>query len=215
VKNILKANLWFLLPYAAFLLSGIVLILVSSKSETHLFINSFHNSFFDRFFTLVTNLGEGPIVVLVFIILLTVRFRYAIIVGASNVLSALITQGLKHTVFADFVRPKKFFQGVHDLYFVPGVENWEFNSFPSGHTTCAFALYFSLALIAEKPLYKLLLFFVAITVGYSRVYLSQHFFEDVYAGSIVGAGTAFLVHWWLERRERPGLDRSFISVLKK
>ncbi|MFL5762744.1 MAG: phosphatase PAP2 family protein [Bacteroidia bacterium] len=214
MKSIVKANLAFLLPYAVFLLFGTVLMAVETKAEIHLYINNFHDLFFDHFFTLVTNLGEGPIVVLVFIILLTVKYRYAVIVAVSNIISALFTQLLKHTLFADVVRPKKFFQGVHDLYFVPGVENWENNSFPSGHTTCAFALYFSLALIVKNRFYKLLLFFLALLVGYSRVYLSQHFFQDVYAGSIVGVVVTCIIYWFFQRREYPTLDRSLISLFR-
>jgi membrane-associated phospholipid phosphatase len=215
LKAIVKSNLSFLLPYAAFLLLGSILMLLVTKTSIHLHFNAFHNSFFDSFSTLVTNLGEGTIVVLIFIILLAVKFRYALIIGLSNIISALITQGLKHTIFSDALRPKKFFEGIHDLYFVPGVENWEYNSFPSGHTTCAFALYCSLALITENRFYKVFLFFVALTVGYSRIYLSQHFFEDVYAGSMIGVITSFVVFWLVTRKERPSLEGSLTGLFKK
>jgi membrane-associated phospholipid phosphatase len=36
-----------------------------------------------------------------------------------------------------------------------------------------------------KPI-SILFFLLAIACGYSRLYLGQHFFADVYAGSIVG-----------------------------
>jgi membrane-associated phospholipid phosphatase len=215
LKALVKSNLSFLLPYAVFLFAGMILMLLSTKSSIHLHFNAFHNSFLDPFCTLVTNLGEGPIVTLVFIILLTVKYRFALVVGLSNIVSALITQGLKHTLFSDVVRPKKFFEGIHDLYFVPGVENWEYNSFPSGHTTCAFALYFALALITENRFYKLLLFFIALIVGYSRIYLSQHFFEDVYAGSIVGVSTTFIIYQLIQRKKRPSLEGSLIKTFRK
>ena len=39
------------------------------------------------------------------------------------------------------------------------------------------------------------LFFIALLVGYSRIYLAQHFFEDVYIGSILGTVCAMLVAW--------------------
>ena len=152
--------------------------------------------------------------VLVVIMLLAVRFRYALIVGISNIVASSITQFLKNTIFNDVVRPKKFFEGIEDIYFVPGVENFSYNSFPSGHSTCAFALYFSLALIVKNRVYKLLLFFVALFVGYSRIYLSQHFFEDVYAGSLIGVGTSIIVFYFIQKNNKPWFERSLITVFK-
>ena len=39
----------------------------------------------------------------------------------------------------------------------------------------------------------LLFFLLALSVCYSRLYLAAHFFDDVYAGSIVGAVTTTLI----------------------
>ena len=188
------------------------MIVINSKADTHLEFNSYHSSFFDIFFRYVTNLGDGVTAVLIVIILLVVKFRYAVIVGLANIISTGITQTLKHTLFSDVVRPKKFFEGIHDLYFVPGVDNYLYNSFPSGHSTCAFSLYFSLALIIENKRYKLLLFVLAFLVGYSRIYLSQHFLEDVYAGSIIGVVTSFIVFYFIQKSKRGWLEKSLISV---
>ena len=212
MKAILKSNLSFLFPYLIFLLIGAILIVINSKADTHLEFNSYHSSFFDIFFRYVTNLGDGVTAVLIVIILLVVKFRYAVIVGLANIISTGITQTLKHTLFSDVVRPKKFFEGIHDLYFVPGVDNYLYNSFPSGHSTCAFSLYFSLALIIENKRYKLLLFVLAFLVGYSRIYLSQHFLEDVYAGSIIGVVTSFIVFYFIQKSKRGWLEKSLISV---
>jgi membrane-associated phospholipid phosphatase len=214
VKAIFRSNLSFLLPYLVFLLSGAALIIANSKANTHLEFNSYHNSFFDVFFRYVTNLGDGVAAILAVIILLTVKFRYALIVGLANIISATITQTLKHTVFADVVRPKKFFEGVHDLYFVPGVDNYLYNSFPSGHSTCAFSLYFSLALIVESKVSKFILFGIAFLVGCSRIYLSQHFLEDVYAGSLIGVVTSFVVFYYVQKNQSPGLGKSLITIFK-
>jgi membrane-associated phospholipid phosphatase len=38
------------------------------------------------------------------------------------------------------------------------------------------------------------LFLLALIAAYSRVYLSQHFFEDIYAGSFVGLIAALVAH---------------------
>lgn len=214
MKAILRSNLSFLFPYFIFLLLGAVLIIANNKADTHLEFNSYHAAFFDVFFLYVTKLGDGFTASIVVIILLTVKYRSALIVGLANIISAVITQTLKHTVFSDVVRPKKFFEGIHDLYFVPGVENYLYNSFPSGHSTCAFSLYFSLALIVEKKAYKILLFIVAFLVGYSRIYLSQHFLQDVYAGSLIGVSTSLIVFYFMQKSDKNWLEKSLITSLK-
>lgn len=40
-------------------------------------------------------------------------------------------------------------------------------------------------------------FVLALLAAYSRIYLSQHFFADVYAGSLIGVLTTILVYYWL------------------
>jgi membrane-associated phospholipid phosphatase len=214
MKTIVKANLPFFFPYLIFIVFGAVLIIINTKAEIHLGFNNYHNSFFDVFFYYATFLGDGVTAVLIVIILLTVQFRAAIIVGLSNIISALITQVLKRTLFAEMVRPKKFFEGIHDLYFVPGVENYLYNSFPSGHSTCAFSLYLSLALIVKNKKYKTVFCILAFLVGYSRIYLSQHFFEDVYAGSLIGVIITIVTYYFIQKSNKNWMDRSLITIFK-
>lgn len=215
MKDIFKGNRSFLLPYFCFLAFGLVLIIANTKASTHLEFNSFHSNFFDTFFRYATNLGNGYMVVLVGLILLTVSFRSTLIVGVSNIISGGITQLLKHTVFSDVVRPKKFFEGIHDIYLVPGVDNHLYNSFPSGHSTCAFSLYFALALLVKDKFLKFVFFLVALLAGYSRIYLSQHFFEDVYVGSLIGVSVSWILFYYLNNSNKTGLDNSLITVFKK
>lgn len=215
VKTIINQNRTFLVLYLLFVISGGILLLLTSKHDLHIALNQFHNSFFDIVFYYATYLGDGIMAVLVFIIFLSVKYRYALFIALSNLLSAGVTQLLKHTVFDDVARPKKFFEGIHDLYLVPGVDNYSFNSFPSGHTTCAFALYFSLALITKNKSIELLLFFIALMVAYSRVYLSQHFFEDIIAGSIVGVVFSIPAYYLIMRSEKNWLDKSIRDFFNK
>ncbi len=214
MKAILKNNLSFLLPYFVFLLIGAVIIITHSKAETHLAFNSFHNSFFDTLNTYTTYLGDGFTATLLILMLLAVKYRFFIIAALANIISAFIAQGLKQFIFYDVVRPKKFFEGLQQLYFVPGIENHMYNSFPSGHTTCAFALYFSFALMIENKFYKLSLLLLALLTGYSRIYLSQHFFEDVYAGSIIGVSTALIVFYFIQKKNPAWMERSIVNFFK-
>lgn len=71
-------------------------------------------------------------------------------------------------------------------------------SFPSGHTSAAFATATSLSLAFPKWYVIVPSFAYAGTIGYSRLYLGVHYPSDVLGGAIVGAGSAFLT-WKLQK----------------
>ncbi len=215
MKAIFLNNRGFFLPYLIFIILGAVLIGMNTKTTLHLGFNSFHNHFFDIFFQYFTWLGDGVTWILAVLILCAVKYRYAMIIGLSCLISSMITQLLKRTVFSDMVRPRRFFEGVHEIYFVPGVENYTNNSFPSGHTTAAFSLFLGLALISKKNNLKWIYFILALLVAYSRVYLSQHFFGDIYAGSIIAVSTTLAVFYFLQKSTRSWLEGSTNTIFKK
>lgn len=68
-------------------------------------------------------------------------------------------------------------------------------SFPSGHTTIAFATATTLSLEYKKWYVVVPAYVWAAGVGYSRLYLGEHYPTDVLAGAAIGAGSALLSHW--------------------
>lgn len=219
MKSTFVKNKAFLLPYFLFILFGGFLIFIKSKAAIHLFINDFHFAFLDTIFPFITLLGDGVTLIIIAVLFLFIRYRFAIILFSSYLFSALITQSLKHFVFSELVRPKKFFEGIHQLYFVSGVEVHSFNSFPSGHATTAFAMFFCLSLISESNLLKFVLFIIALIVGFSRVYLSQHFFNDIYVGSLIGVVVSFFTFHFIENssfvNKLKWIDQSLLTPVKK
>jgi membrane-associated phospholipid phosphatase len=84
-----------------------------------------------------------------------------------------------------FPRPRRFFvERLHDIYFVPGVEVLDnFRSFPSGHSVCAFTAATVFSYYVKNKYWSLVFLLLAALVAYSRMYMSQHFLEDVTAGA--------------------------------
>ena len=101
---------------------GAILIAIEPHGDLHIKLNTFHNTFGNFFFYYITFLGDGITAVIIVIMLLAVKYRYALSVGICTLLSSMLTQFLKHTLFSEYVRPKKFFEGLHQLNFVPGVD---------------------------------------------------------------------------------------------
>ena len=67
--------------------------------------------------------------------------------------------------------------------------------------------------IFGRPWIAAALAILAGLLAFSRIYLSQHFVEDVLCGAIIGTGTSWLVYWWLYRSafaQRSWLDGSLL-----
>jgi len=67
-------------------------------------------------------------------------------------------------------------------------------SFPSGHTSGAFAAATSVSLAYPKWYVIAPSFAWAGTVGYSRMHLGVHYPSDVLAGALIGSGCAYLTY---------------------
>jgi membrane-associated phospholipid phosphatase len=65
------------------------------------------------------------------------------------------------------------------------------------------ALFLTLIKIRKSTLYSLFLLVVAALVAYSRVYLCQHFYTDVYVGALIGGWITFLMYAFLIDKPMP------------
>ncbi len=212
MKQLLKKNSFFLIPYVIVLIICAVLLLAFSKPELHIFSNQHNSPFFDVFFKYITNLGDGAMIAVLTIILLFIRYRYAIIFLSGSLITAATINFIKRVALGDVFRPSKYFEvyETYKLHFVDGVQLHALHSFPSGHTGTAFNIFFMLALISPLKWLKLFWFFMAALVAYSRVYLSQHFLIDITAGSVFGTVILLLVFLWMMKWKKPWLDTSLI-----
>jgi membrane-associated phospholipid phosphatase len=172
---------------------GLLLVLNGDKLKTHLAINAWHDGFSDYFFRTITHAGDGLFMAGIGVILLFTKIRSGLMVLLTLALSGLIAQLLKKQIFYEALRPGFFFKGMDGFHQVPGVELHLQHSFPSGHATTAFALFFLLALINQNKGLQIFFLIAALIAAFSRVYLSQHFLSDVLAGSAIGMFSASII----------------------
>ncbi len=208
----LKNNRWFFIPYLLTALLSFSIILIFSKASVHLYLNSFYSDFADFFFKYLTILGDGIIIPFLIIILVFIRFRYAFYLLCSYAVSGIFTQILKRSFFMHEPRPTRFFEGIAQLHLVPGVDQLSMKSFPSGHSTTAFAIMVCFALLVRNNALKLLFFVFAALIAYSRVYLSQHFLNDILAGSFIGTFTGLWLYQVVMPLQWNWLDRNVMSL---
>ena len=186
---------------------GLALLYIP-QGELHLLLCDRHTPARDVFYRYYTQVAEWFPYIVCVILLLFSRIGDGVFASAAMILSALTTQLFKNIINAP--RPIKWFElNMPDvqLPLTPGVEVHSWFSFPSGHTTSFFALAFVLCVIFTRNprnhrnprslrsprtyracsyLMQTALCFLAALGGYSRIYLSQHFARDVFAGILVG-----------------------------
>lgn len=160
------------------------------KNELFLLLNGDLGTIADHFFPYCTYLGDGIIWVPVVILMFIYRRDTWVMIIASIIISTIITHIFKDWLMPYEPRPIKAITDTSLIHLVPGVEVNTVSSFPSGHTTTAFSIFLLACLLIPKKWVLPAGFFVAMLVGYSRIYLAQHFPRDVGAGMIAGIITA-------------------------
>ncbi len=179
----------FILGATLSAITGISIISLSlyfGKSELFLLLNNDWGKLADQIFVFATYLGDGTIWIPVALYVLLFRKKYTILLLGSIIYSTLFAQITKHFIFPGVLRPTRMISDLSLIHTVPGVEINSFYSFPSGHTTTVFTIYLLFCLLLSKKWIVPVGFLSALVVGYSRIYLAQHFPIDVGAGMIAG-----------------------------
>ncbi len=219
MKEFVKHNYIFVSIYILLLFKIGTILLHHGKVQIHQSINSFvSNEYFDIFFKLITHLGDGIFAILIVVIVLFFNVKKSVYVLLSYVFASLISTIIKNYIYVNTCRPSFAFQYFvrEPLKLVEGVEMNIFNSFPSGHSTTAFAVFISLMFLSKNFFIKFLCLLLACLAAYSRTYLSQHWLVDIYFGSIIGFSFSVLFYFIFYKKSYfQSYETGILNILKK
>lgn len=206
LSSLYKNNRNFFLAFFVFALVSISLLIAYTKADGFYLLNFYHSNSLTWFFIYITYLGDGLFCVAIGILLFLFNKRFlGLMVLASYALSGLIAQVLKYFILEP--RPAVLLKDSSYGYFIDDVTLHNLHAFPSGHTSSAFALAAVVAFALSNKAWSLLLLLSAILVGYSRIYLAQHFLDDVLAGAIIGVVSAVVCQLLLQKYSRRKIFR--------
>ena len=221
MKKIFKDNLFFFGGFILFILLTVIIFYFYDKVERILFLNEGIHPTYDFLFKNITHIGDKYFWIISIFVLSTFTFRKAFIMGFAGVINAIIVFSLKYSIPNNF-RPVKYFQennlDLSLLKLTEGVEIKLLYSFPSGHSSMAFCTFAMLAFFSKNNFLKFIFFFIALLSSFSRIYLYQHFLEDVFMGSIIGTLASFFSLYYLNKSkllEKEIFSKKLFSFIKK
>jgi membrane-associated phospholipid phosphatase len=199
LKQLIKQhfNPYFFVPFFLWCFVGALLLMSNSSTTLFAFINGHSHPIADVVFETVNHFGEAWLLIIVgFAFFLLKPYRniwFFVTTILCSTLPSIFTQVIKNPIAAP--RPQAVYEGQDFLRLLSHWDVLRNDSFPSGHTTGAFSFMCILAFVlpVRYRFWGLLLFCLALMVGYARVYLAAHFFIDIYVGSIIGTVFSFAI----------------------
>ncbi len=196
-----RIGIWLSLPIALVLF---YLTYSYGLKESFLMLNGDGGQISDIFFKIFTYFGDAILwIPMLAFIIWKKRKLYLALVTASFTLVTIFVQVCKYFIVPDEARPTRYITDGSFIHTVEGVTVHSFSSFPSGHTATAFTFFLMICLMTRRKWWLPVGLITAILVGYSRIYLAQHFPLDVAAGiivAIVSVSLAVPFQKWIDNR---------------
>lgn len=207
--KILRSHRPFFTLFFFWLIVLACLQIVFTPAEMMFWVNRHNSPFLDNVFWLITLLGEDGIWLVPIVVYLYQYFKQKKDVKNKAIMLIIIwiTKGIISVTLKNLFnlpRPMEVYEASgRFIHVIDGLEIHHWQSFPSGHTFTAFAFACYFMLVAKNNVLGYVWLGLAMLVGYSRVYLFQHFPRDVFAGSILGVAVVLgIILLWRERPVR-------------
>lgn len=216
INEVLKQVRLFFILYLILLCACLVIKVLFTRHDIYFAVNAHFYAFADWIAPYITDLGNGWTIISLSAILLLFNYRAGFLMASTYAITSLTAQVVKY-IF-DLPRPTLLYKDqLSHIHVVKGVYLLQFNSFPSGHTVTAFSAAIVILYLIKNKNWWVALFIYAVAVGYSRMYLSEHFFEDVVAGSAIGVFEAIFWLSFIESRQfihRISWNKGLLQTLK-
>jgi membrane-associated phospholipid phosphatase len=213
-KDVLYKIRYLFIPYIVLLCACLGVKVLYTRPQIFFAVNGIHSDLADKIEPYITHIGDGYTVIVISLVLLLYNYRASFLMITSYAATALTAQILKYSF--DAPRPRIYFKDqLAQIHFVKGLYVLAVHSFPSGHTVTAFSAGVVITYLAKDKGWGIVLLFIALMVGYSRMYLSQHFFEDVLAGSVIGVLVTVIWISYIDRQSFINSPRWNRGLLRK
>lgn len=211
--NLIHQNRFFYFPFFVFVIAGCLILLEVGFSDFQLFINRNTTADLRVVFNIITKLAEGIILLSLIFYFLFTSLKKLVILAVCWVSSTLTVQFLKKIVFSNSLRPAGFFEGHPAFQKFDEIVYHYHHSFPSGHSADIFCCLTFFALTLKNKKVGLILSLIAMIVAFSRVYLSQHFLQDILVGSALGVCMSSIIYLKLIKISLP--EKGIIKLKRK
>ncbi|HUR31206.1 MAG TPA: phosphatase PAP2 family protein [Saprospiraceae bacterium] len=212
----MKAFYLFISGAGLFIILGFIASLTYEKVDFLIWLSASRNTIADYYFYYITKLGESYAFVFFSLFFLITSWRKMVPVPVLGLIVSIMSHFLK--IYFRHERPSVYLEkmkwdgnmSVLDYHILGGD-----NSFPSGHSMAAWAIFTLAALLIRKTWFSILALFLAFSVSISRVYLMAHFLQDVVAGAAIGFLLGFGVYYgyarWMKKHAETPSDVKFVK----
>jgi membrane-associated phospholipid phosphatase len=176
--------------------------LLMGKENLFLALNFDGGFIVDTLAIFFTFLGNGVLWLLLILLVYLLYKKHTMLTIYCLVTSTIIAQSIKIFILPNCPRPSLAMPNTQLYHTVLGVDLHKMGSFPSGHTTQAFTFFLLICYIIPQKKYFYFWLIIALFIGYSRVYLAQHFPIDV-AGGILAAVASFWISYSIQQKTKP------------
>ncbi|MEP7163514.1 MAG: phosphatase PAP2 family protein [Ferruginibacter sp.] len=186
IRALLSTRKLFFQTMLLLLLIAALSLLFFGKAFAFIPSSAYHPFWLNVFFINFTFMGNG-LFILCLAGVLIFRFKkkqQGIAMLYGFLLSGMVVQLLKN--ISSISHPDIFFEQGQNLFPANDISLTIPGGIISGHTAIAFALATVLSLTIMGSKKQLLLLAVAVLLGYSRIYLAQHYLPEIILGAFVG-----------------------------